>query len=151
MHYFACPTLPPFHMTCYMESTSLDVYICCSCCLSLSFYAPFMPVVHYSCAHVATCGPRELQNRLCSIFKPEVIWSDQNWLEFLCLFCVVVILCSRWVLAFVVLGLVPSVLAKRLAGRTAPKWPILCWVGHNTLSQSQTNFMVTENVEQVTK
>jgi len=38
--------------------------------------------------------------------------------------------------AFVVLGLVFPYKAKRLACGTSPKWPILCRVGHKTLTQS---------------
>jgi len=38
--------------------------------------------------------------------------------------------------AFVELGLVFPYQAKRLAWGTSPKWPILCWVGHKTLTQS---------------
>jgi len=39
--------------------------------------------------------------------------------------------------AFVVLGLVSSVTTSRdWLGRTSPKWPILCWVGHKTWTQA---------------
>jgi len=43
-----------------------------------------------------------------------------------------------WMCAFVVLGLVffAAYQAKRLAGETSPKWPILCRVGRKTTSQS---------------
>jgi len=38
--------------------------------------------------------------------------------------------------AFVVLGLVFPYQAKRLAWGTSPIWPVLCWVGRKTLTQS---------------
>jgi len=38
--------------------------------------------------------------------------------------------------ASVVLGLVFPYQAKRLSWRTFPKWPILCWVGRKTTTQS---------------
>ena len=44
---------------------------------------------------------------------------------------------SRWALAhiLVVLGLLSSVLAKRLAGMNVSEMTVLCWVGCNTLTQ----------------
>jgi len=38
--------------------------------------------------------------------------------------------------AFAVLGLVFPYQAKRLAWGTSPKWPVWCWVGRETTTQS---------------
>ena len=56
-------------------------------------------------------------------------------LVFLCLF-VLYVSSDWWMRAFVMLGLVFPHQAKRLAWGTSPKWPILCWVGRKTLTQS---------------
>jgi len=60
----------------------------------------------------------------------------------LCLFYVVVHF--FWMMnAFIVLGLVFPYKAKRLAWETSPKWPVLCWVGHNTLNQSTNQLRIS--------
>jgi len=41
-----------------------------------------------------------------------------------------------WMCSCVVLGLVVPYQAKRLAWGTSPKWPILCWLGRKTTTQS---------------
>ena len=52
------------------------------------------------------------------------------------IFCYSTFLFEWWVRAFLVLGLVLPHQAKRLAGGTSPKWPVLCRVGHKTLTQA---------------
>ena len=59
-------------------------------------------------------------------------------LVFMCLFCVIVSLCSWWMFAFVVLDLISSVIRLRdCLRRMSLKWVILCRVGRKTLTQSQ--------------
>ena len=52
------------------------------------------------------------------------------------LFYVVVHFFCWWMYAFLALGLVFPYQAKRLAWGTSPKWPVLCWVGCKTTTQS---------------
>jgi len=58
---------------------------------------------------------------------------------YVCLFCVVVHFFWLVNCAFVVLALVFSIPSQQMAWETSPKWPILCRVGRETLTQSMSS------------
>jgi len=78
---------------------------------------------------IAPCGPRSYRIRPVPFPGQRLYTATKLGFRFLCLFCVVVFSCSGWMFAFVVFGLVSSVLAKRLPGKNVSEMTYFVWNG----------------------
>ena len=75
------------------------------------------------------CGPRELRNRPAAFagqWSYEVTKPSFNFFVFI-LFCSTFVFV--WMFAFVVWGLISSVLASKLAGKNVPEMAYFVWSG----------------------
>ena len=92
-------TAMPLHIRCIVNSficsaVNSFVYVLLTCCkyihsCHVAFYLP-------------SAGPWSC---CCSVSRLEVVWGGPTWLcSFLCLFCGVLFLCSRWMFVFVVMA-----------------------------------------------
>jgi len=89
------------------------------------------------------CSVQYCVQQLCTVQRTH-IWTDLTvvcWLDlaFLWLYCVLEFTCVRFSLglfcAMVYLCFL-STMPRDWLRRTSPKWPILCWAGRKTLTQS---------------
>jgi len=106
-----------------MQLNTLYKVLSASCQLS---WPRSLQCVNIMCS--AACGPGSCRIGLLRFQAGGHRRQPSLALVIFCLFCVVVFLYSGWLFAFVVLGLVSAVLAKRLAGKNISEMTYLFYV-----------------------